>query len=247
MLTDLFLKGRLRHDLDPQERERIDAAVAETVVLKPRTTLVRSGEWLENSYYLVSGTMLRHIDAARGKRQIVGLSVVGDFVDLHGYAMKRIDHGVSSLDEVTVARVPHKAISELVREMPHLARVLWFSTLLDAAMHREWIFRLGRLNAEGRIAQLISELCARLAFVNKFDGRRLTVPLLQSDYAEACGISLVHANRSFRQLKDRGLLDTLGDGYIEIRDLPALNRLSEFKPDYLYGDGNLQVSALVDG
>ena len=246
MLTKSFLKGRLRQDLSEAERNRIESAVAETVAVPPRTVLIQSGDWLDDSYYLVEGTMLRTIDGTKGKRQIVGINVVGDFIDLHGYAMKRLDHSLSTLDSVTLARVPHRAISGMVADMPHLARALWFSTLLDAAMHREWIFRLGRLNAEGRIAHLISELCERLSMVDRFDGRRLNVPLLQSDYAEACGISVVHANRSFRQLKERGAIATLGEGQIEVLDLPTLNVLGEFDPDYLYGDGRLQLGALPD-
>ena len=176
----------------------------------------------------------------------MGLNVTGDFVDLHGFPMKRLDHNVASLDTVTLAKVPHTAIARLVERFPHLARAMWFSTLLDAAMHREWIFRLGRLNAQGRIAHLVSEIIERLKFVGRFDGTNLPVPLLQRDYAEACGITSVHANRSFRNLRERGILDPQGDGRIVIQDEAALNKLGEFDGDYLYGDGDLALDTLDD-
>ncbi|AKH44117.1 CRP-like cAMP-binding protein [Altererythrobacter atlanticus] len=129
---------------------------------------------------------------------------------------------------------------------PHLARALWFSTLLDAALHREWIFMLGRLTAEGRIAHVIAELIARLRLLGKYDGRTFPIPLLQRDYADICGISAVHANRSFRTLKERGILTPLGDGRMEILDEPALRELGEFSGDYLYGTGQLAVESLHD-
>lgn len=246
MKTELFLKGRLRHDLRADEKRALEDAVAETVTIGPRQTLVNRGELLEDSYYIIDGTMMRHLDDRRGERQLVGLNVTGDFVDLHGFPMKRLDHSVSALDRVTLAKVPHRAIADLVDRFPHLARAMWFSTLLDAAMHREWIFRLGRLNAEGRIAHLISEIIERLKFVGKYDGRNLPVPLLQRDYAEACGITSVHANRSFRNLRERGILDPQGDGKILILNEVGLKKLGEFDGDYLYGDGELALESLTD-
>ncbi|MXO94361.1 helix-turn-helix domain-containing protein [Erythrobacter arachoides] len=244
--TELFLKGRLRHELREEEKQALENAIAGTIELRPRTTLVERGERVDYSYYLIEGTMLRHLDDKRGARQLVGLNVSGDFVDLHSFAMKRLDHNVASLDRALLAKVPHKAIAGLVDKFPHMARALWFSTLLDAAMHREWIFRLGRLNAEGRIAHLISEIVARLRFVDQYDGRNLPVPLLQRDYAEACGITSVHANRSFKNLRERGILNPRGDGRIEILDEDALHRLGEFDGDYLYGEGDLALESLAD-
>ncbi len=247
MLMDRFLKGRLGQDLSPIERNALEGAIKRTVDLPERTTLVERGTRLENSYYLVEGVMLRHLDDRRGDRQLVEVNIAGDFVDLHGYAMKRLDHSVQSLSSVTLAEVPHTALSELIVEFPHLGRVLWFSTLLDAAMHREWIFRLGRLNAEGRIAHLIVELIERLRFVDLYDDARdFPVPLFQRDYAEACGISAVHANRSFRTLKERGILSMEGEGKLRILDEESLRRLCSFDASYLYGAGDLALHKLAD-
>ena len=117
MRTELFLKGRLRHDLSADEKRALEDAVVDVVKLDPRKTLVERGERIENSYYIIEGTMLRHIDDRRGERQLVGLNVTGDFVDLHGFPMKRLDHNVASLDTVTLAKVPHTAIARLVESV----------------------------------------------------------------------------------------------------------------------------------
>jgi CRP-like cAMP-binding protein len=244
--TELFLKGRLRHDLSPEEKSALESAVARTFALEPRQRLVKRGERLEWSYYIIDGAMLRYLDDKRGARQIVGINISGDFVDLHGYPMKRLDHSVAALGRVTIAEFRHVDLTALIEKFPHLGRALWFSTLLDAAQHREWIFRLGRLNAEGRIAHLIAELIQRCRMVELYDGRFLTIPLLQRDYAEACGITSVHANRSFRTLKDRGVLMPHGDGKIEILDEATLRKIGEFEADYLYGEGDLALSSLTD-
>ena len=247
MLMDRFLRGRLRQELSSAEKSALEQAVSRTVKLGPRETLVERGQRLEHSYYLVEGVMLRHIDDDRGHRQLVEVNIAGDFVDLHGYAMKRLDHSVQSLTHVKLAEVPHAALTELVGTMPHLGRVLWFSTLLDAAMHREWIFRLGRLTAEGRIAHLILELIERLRFVGLYDDDcELPVPLFQRDYAEACGISPVHANRCFRSMKERGVLVMEGEARLRIRDEAKLREMCRFDGAYLYGAGGLEVDTLTD-
>ncbi|RPF71030.1 Crp/Fnr family transcriptional regulator [Aurantiacibacter spongiae] len=246
MKTELFLKGRLRHDLTDAEKGALSDAVSQTLDLGPRKTLVTRGDRLENSYYIIEGTMLRHLQDNKGNRQLVGLNIAGDFVDLHGFAMKRLDHHVESLGPVKLAQVPHKRIAELLDRWPHLARAMWFSTLLDAAMHREWIFRIGRLNAEGRIAHLICEIITRLRFVNLYDGQNLPMLLLQRDYAEACGITPVHANRSFKNLRDRGILETHGDGRVTVLDEDGLRRLAQFDGSYLYGEGDLALDGLYD-
>jgi CRP-like cAMP-binding protein len=53
--------------------------------------------------------------------------------------------------------------------------------LLDAAIHRAWIFRLGRLEAEARAAHLFCELHARLEMVGLAQDVSFALPLTQSD------------------------------------------------------------------
>ena len=240
--TELFLKGRLRHALEPDEIDAMEDAIDEIFTLEPRKQLIARGEKVDRSYYLVDGFMVRYLDDRRGYRQSVGIQVAGDWVDLHSFPMKRLDHDVATFDKVTLAAFNHSTLQKLVDAHPRLARIMWFSTLLDAAMHREWVFRLGRLNAEGRIAHLISELACRLEFVDRFDGRNLEVPMRQQDFAEASGITAVHANRTFRLLRESGLIDNREeDSGIAILDREGLAKLGEFKPHYLYGEGELSL------
>ncbi|TMM47199.1 Crp/Fnr family transcriptional regulator [Qipengyuania marisflavi] len=243
MITELYLKGRLRHGLSQEEAEAIDDAIDHVITLEPREKLVTRGEKVEQSYYIIDGSMMRCIDDARGFRQIVGLQVPGDWVDLHSFPMKRLDHDVHALAASRLAVFRHERLQKLIDDRPHLARIMWFSTLLDAAMHREWIFRLGRLNAEGRIAHLICELLERLRLVGRLEESSFPFPLTQQDFAEASGITTTHANRTFRLLRERGLLDhDENTREMTIIDEQSLRELGEFKPDYLYGEGALHLN-----
>jgi CRP-like cAMP-binding protein len=122
-----------------------------------------------------------------------------------------------------------------MRERPELAKLVWFSTLLDAAMHREWIFRLGRLNAMARVGHFFCEIEAKLRAVGLSDGASFELAMTQNDLGEACGITPVHMNRMLRMSKEGGLLQ-MRAGQVQLLDRPGLARLSEFDPSYLFID-----------
>ena len=235
MITERFLLGRARDSMSEEDALILERAVSEVRTLPARHTLTRTGEEVRASTYLVEGYMCRYMDDREGYRQLVAVHVPGDFVDLHGYGLKRLDHDVATLGPAKIAVVPHEAIRDINEQHPNLTRLLWLATLLDAAMHRQWIFRLGRLDSAGRVAHLFCEVEARLQMVGLAEDGRYTLPLTQPDLAEACGMTGVHANRTLRALRERNLA-TFRDGNVSITDLAGLRRVAEFDPAYLYGD-----------
>ena len=241
MRTERFLRSRTT-TLDDRERQCLEAAISEVRTVGKRRTVIRHGTSLDVSLYLVCGYMCRTIDNNQGDRQLVSIQVPGDFVDLHGYPLKVLDHDVSTLTEVEIAVVPHAHLNALVAEEPALARKLWFSTLLDAAIHREWIFKLGRLPSHGRLAHFLCETELRLRAVGLSDGQHFALPLTQPDFAEICGLTSIHVNRVLRDLRERGLATVRG-GVVDVHDAPALARLGEFDPAYLYVDQTAVASA----
>ena len=233
-----FLRGRRQRELSAEERAALEAALSPPFKIGARKIVMRRGEAVRQSTMLVSGFMCRYMDARDGYRQLVSVQVPGDFVDLHGYPLQRLDHDLATLSECVVATVPHDKLTQLTEAYPHLARLMWFSTLLDAAMHREWIFRLGRLEAVGRLAHFLCETHARLAAVGRVDGGRFDFPLTQQDLGEACGLTSVHINRTVRRLREAGLAEIV-NREVRILDLPRLASLGEFEGDYLFlGDAD---------
>jgi CRP-like cAMP-binding protein len=233
MVTERFLRGHSDVALLPEERAVLERAVSEVKRLPARTTLVRHGDALRQSTLLVEGFIRRSIDDREGQRQTVAVQVPGDFVDLHGYPLKVLDHDVVTLTAATVAFVRHSDIDAITREHPALTRKLWYATLLDAAMHREWLFRLGRLDASERVAHFLSETNARLKAIGLSDGNRFRLPITQSDLAEICGLTTVHVNRVLRQLRDDGLC-TFKSSIVEIADADLLAQRGQFDPGYLH-------------
>ncbi|WCM25876.1 Crp/Fnr family transcriptional regulator [Sphingomonas sp. QA11] len=233
MFMDRLLMHRRGVELTQDEHALLENAISEVRTLNARSTLIEAGQRVDVSTYLIDGIMSRFIDDKHGLRQLVAVHVSGEFVDLHAYPMRELDHSIGALTTATVAIVPHSALREILDPRPDLARKLWFSTLIDAAMHRAWLFRVGRLDAVGRVSHFLCEINTRLHAVGLSDGHRFALALTQADIAEICGLTTVHTNRSFRQLREAGLCQMRGS-FVEITDPVALAARGDFSPDYLY-------------
>ncbi len=234
-LTGRFLLGRGRQRMTAEERRVLEDAASSVKDYPARHHLVRRGEPVDQSMMLVEGYVTRYMDDREGYRQLVSVHIPGDFVDLHGFPTGRLDHDIGTLGPVRMALFDHQTLVGITERHPELTRFLWFATLTDAAMHREWIFRLGRLGADGRLAHFFCELIARLQLVGLAENGRFELPLTQPDLAEACGLTGVHVNRTLRSLREQGLL-VFKNGQVEIIDHAGLCALAEFESDYLYSD-----------
>lgn len=235
MFTKRLLRDKCGARLEGSERRRLEAAIGNVETLSARTSIGRAGSQTCKSTLLVEGFISRYCDDRNGVRQLVAVHVPGDFVDLHAFPLKVLDHNIETMTTATVATVPHSELDAIMRELPGMARKLWFATLVDAAIHRAWIFRLGRLDAVGRVAHFLSEANARLVSAGLSDGFRFAFGITQNDLAEICGLTNVHVNRVMRQLREEKLC-VFRSSRVEIFDPARLAARGQFDPAYLYID-----------
>jgi CRP-like cAMP-binding protein len=235
MLTGDFLRNRRRRELSDEDLAILEDSISEVRDFGPRYTISRRGEVLDASIFLIDGLVGRYLLDQEGERQLLALHLTGEFIDLHGFPLRWLDHDVVTLTQARVGIVPHERLAWIVDNRPNLTRLLWFSTLIDASVHREWIFRIGRLNAMGRVGHFLSELNLRLQSLGLSGDERFNIDLIQGDIAEACGLTSVHVNRVLRKLRERGVI-TFRNGEAIIHDRALLYSLSDFDPTYLYFD-----------
>lgn len=233
MIEAHLKKLRARNDVTAEEETAICDAVAEVREYRADVTAIRQGQELNESTLLLDGWMARTKDLADGQRQISELQVPGDFTDLHGFTLKRLDHNIVTLTNVRLAVFPHDRVRGMLERFPHLARVYWFSTNLDAAIHREWTVSLGRRPALARMAHLFCELQVRLDIVGLTQDHSYEFPLTQQELSECLGLTAVHVNRTLQELRKRKLIEVEGRR-ARILDVEALQRVAEFDPAYLY-------------
>lgn len=232
MIEKLLMKLGVRDDLSADEVAALRALPARVIDVPSDKTIIRAGDLLAESTLLIDGLMCRYKDLKDGSRQISELHVAGDFVDLHSFTLKRLDHNIMALTPCRIAQVPHERLKRITEDFPHLTRVLWLSTTLDAAIHREWVLSLGRRTALARVAHFICELHVRLGLIGLADGLSFRLPITQIDLAECLGLTSIHVNRMLKQLRDQQLAD-FRNGLVTITDLKGLERVAEFSPDYL--------------
>jgi CRP-like cAMP-binding protein len=229
----LTRKLRWRDTLSEEERNALDMMTTRVREFVRGEDMARDGEIASTSSLVLEGFAARYKVLRNGRRQILAIHVAGDFVDLHSFVLKRMDHDVTALCDCRVAIVPHEILKRVSEEHPHLTRLLWLSTMIDAAIHREWIISIGRRTSIEQLAHLVCEIAIRLQTVDLSDGMTFVLPLTQSDLADSLGLSLVHVNRIVRKLREGGFVQWRGFD-VEILDKPRLTKLAGFDPGYLH-------------
>lgn len=232
--VDALLLRLGQHDaISPDERRTLEAVFGPPEFVPKGEDLVTEGDEPPGSTLMLAGLSFRYRTLTDGRRQIVSLHIPGDFVDLHSFMLKRMDHSVGAISDCTISRVSHEALRAITEEHPHLTRLLWLMTLVDNAIVREWLVGVGRRSAVERMAHLVCELHLRLSAVTLDGDQSFELPITQAELGDMLGLSLVHTNRVLRQLRERRLV--LWEGRrVRILDLPALQALADFDDVYLH-------------
>ncbi|RYF93115.1 MAG: Crp/Fnr family transcriptional regulator [Caulobacteraceae bacterium] len=232
VVRTLVRKLQARDTLSEIEIDALHGVVDRVATFRPGDILVPEGAPLTHSQLQLSGLCARSKAMPDGRRQITALHIAGDFVDLHGFLLKRLEHDVVALSTVQMAMAPHDRLKDISETLPHLSRMLWLSTLIDAAIHREWIVSAGRRSAMQQVSHLFCELLTRYRVVGLADTDRFPMQMTQMQLADCCGLTPVHVSRVLRQLRDDGLVKwTRGEVIIE--NLEGLKRRAEFEDTYL--------------
>lgn len=224
---------RKRYEFSDEEVRLVKERMSETQSFAPGDYLVREGERIGYSSLIIEGFACRCKDSADGERQIMEIQIPGDFVDLHSYPLEVLDHGICALSDCTIVKLHHSDISEIIDISPRIARILWFTTMVDASIHREWIMNIGSRSGKARIAHLLSELYCRSEVVGLTEDHNYRLPLNQSQIGECLGFTQIHVNRLMRELREDGLV-TVQSQIVRIHDWEGLQKLAEFDPAYLY-------------
>jgi CRP-like cAMP-binding protein len=232
-LEPLFRRLSLRDGVSEEERHALSEVLKEVRSLPAGTDIVSEGDRPGHSTLVISGLSCRYRGLESGKRQITAIHVPGDFVDLHSFLIKQMDHSVGTLSPCVVVYAPHEGLERITERYPHLARMLWLLTLIDASIHRQWLVTMGAYPALNRTAHLLCELFMRLTYDSAAVGQVLSLPITQTDLGDTLGLSTVHTNRVIQELRSRGLIQWQGQ---EIRMLnwDGLAALAQFDPLYLH-------------
>jgi CRP-like cAMP-binding protein len=241
------MSGQPHPTLKPMVRKlaywgELDAADEAGILHLPHRTkaidrngyIAREGEKTTHSCLLVSGFAIRHKIVAEGARQIVAIHMKGDLVDLQNSFLGTADHSVQVLTDAEVALIPRDAVKELAFARPRVGIAMWFDTLVDASVFREWIANVGRRDAHTRIAHLLCEFSLRLKVAGLGEATNYELPMTQEHIADCTGLTPVHVNRMLKLLETENLISRRSSRAITIGDWNRLASVGDFDSKYLH-------------
>lgn len=197
------------------------------------TYIVREGEKSSSTSLLISGFACRHKIVGDGGRQILSVHMAGDIVDLENTLLRTADHSLQALTESEIAEVPHESIKLLARERPSVGEAMWYDTLVDASVHREWIVNVGRREARIALCHLLCEFGVRLHQAGLGELTCYELPMTQEELGDALGLTPVHVNRTLKALGREGFTQRKRQS-VFIADWARLAEEGDFNPRYLH-------------
>jgi CRP-like cAMP-binding protein len=198
-----------------------------------RRDIIREGSQAVESCLVVDGMVCRYKMLSNGRRQILSFHYPGDVPDLQSLHLKTMDHSLASITAARVAFIPHEAVRALFRERPGVADALSRHLQIDASISRDWIANIGRRTSLERVAHVICECFSRMRALGLCKQADFELPLTQAELSDATGLSMVHVNRTMKELRRLKLVETNG-GIHGILDWEMLQETADFDPAYLH-------------
>jgi CRP-like cAMP-binding protein len=234
-LTRFLRRLDLRSRLGADEQDALLAVRRSARAVSAYTDIVRLGEHVDHICLVAEGYVGRFDQIASGARQIVAIHIPGDMADLPSVVSPKAGWALQSLTPATIVSIPHEAIRALTRRYPALTEAFWRDCVVDGSIFAQGIVNVGRRDAEMRLAHLLCELSMRLDAAGLGTRLSFPLPLTQAVIADALGLTQVHVNRTFKRLRDAGIL-SIASRSITIHDWDRLARQGEFDATYLLMD-----------
>jgi CRP-like cAMP-binding protein len=220
--------------LDQADRARLDQLLThKTRTFSAGETIIPEGKRVRNVHLILRGLAARQKTLRNGARQIMAFLIPGDLCDIEVFVLQAMDHDIVALSETTCLLIPEDVVEHLLTDGSQLTRALWWGTMVDSAILREWIVDHGSRDAREQIAHIIFELLVRYRIVGETTDNSYAFPITQEQLATATGMSAVHANRTLQTLRSEGLIE-LSNKVMTVLDPERLRKVARFNPNYLH-------------
>jgi CRP-like cAMP-binding protein len=240
--SDLVLAPMVRklehwHPLNDEERRAVLDLPHAVRQLESNQFVIWDGDRPQNACLLLSGFAFRHKLAGNGARQILSIHMKGDLIDLQNSLLGVADHNVQMITKGTIALIPVQAIANIAFRFPAIGLAMWYETLVEGSIFREWILNVGRRDAFTAIAHLLCEFAVRMEVAELGDTVSYELPLTQEQLADSVALTSVHVNRTLMRLEEAGHIRR-SKRMIQIDNWQKLAKVADFHPRYLHLDSD---------
>jgi CRP-like cAMP-binding protein len=233
-MTNRFVnKLRGIAELDDTDIAALIAATATGRNVPAKYDIIREGDTPGPVFVILEGWACRYKILPGGTRQILAFLMPGDSCDLHAGLLDEMDHSIQAITPARVAAITRVEMDAIMDKHPRIARAMYIAQLIDEGTMRAWITSMGRRASMERVAHLICELYIRARNVGLAQEATFSFPVSQILLADSLGMTSVHINRVFRELRVSGAM-TLSRGNLEIIDPGKIVRIAGFDDNYLH-------------
>jgi len=193
--------------------------------------IVRAGDAPRRLTVLLAGVACLYQTMESDERQIYAFYHPGDFCDLYRYlwSKRAAETAVRALTDCSIGTIEYRDLDEAIERHSKLALVIWQATMFEASILREGLTNVTQRPALQRVSHLLCEQLHRLRAIGIDSG---VVPLTQIDLADAAGLSVVHINRVFQDLRELGVISA-SSPTIEVVNWGHLAEIAKFDHQYL--------------
>ncbi len=201
-MTDSCFVARLGHYLPLSKAEKAALGSLEEApeFIHAGETLFEEGEPADCLALVKTGWMISSALVEDGQRQILRVHLEGDFLNPAAVAWVDSACSVSAMTDSVVCRFPREALTVLFDEHPRLAALFFSIAMMEAVELGDRLKAIGRTSGKARIAQFFLSTLSRQNITGEPGSTTLTLPMTQTDLADAVGLTNIHVNRLLREL-----------------------------------------------
>lgn len=220
-------------DLPAEDHAALCALPGEIRPAPRHADVLKLGERPKEVVLVLSGLLFRYALSPDGIRQLHSFYLPTEAPCLETLYIDYMDNGLAAAVDCEIGVIPHEPVYRLIDERPHVRKLIWRQTLVQAAIFRQWLLRNSRLPAHACVANLFCEIFTRARAAGLVRGDTCDLPMTQELLADAVGMTAVHANRTVMLLRETGAVEWKG-GKLTIRDWDRLAEIGDFDPAYLH-------------
>lgn len=198
------------------------------LVVEPGATILQEDNHSPHIYTLLEGWAFRHKQLEDGRRQILNFVLPGDLIGLQSALMNEMQHSVTALTKTRLCVFQRDKLGTLFREYPGLAYSITWLAAREEQMLDGHLLSVGQRTALERAAYYILHLYQRAEDLGLAKGDVLQAPFSKSHFADAMGITPVHASRTIRKLHEGKLIRWTSE-HINLLDRDGLVELSGYE------------------
>jgi len=192
------------------ELELFTSLSSESRHFRRHDVIRQQGDDVREVYFLSEGWVGSCVDFATGSRQMVKVHLPGDMLGTPSVVLDSAAETLIALTPITIHVIPASAYSRLFMSAPRVAAAMFLTAQKERVLLMDRLTSVARTTAMQRLAAFLLHVYDRLKTVENLDEPVFELPLSQEELADVLGITPVHANRTFAQLDNTGLVDRRG-------------------------------------